>query len=175
MRVITANQRSDHATIARFRVRHQDALAGLFGDVLALCARAGVVSVGTIAVDGTKIHANASRTQNRGYRELAREMLDEADEVDAAEDARFGDRRGDELPPSWAASSHVASGCASSSASSMASASSAPPSGHRPGKRVSPRRTAGSKRTGGPRSGSMASGSSGLSARRSAAPARAAG
>jgi transposase len=99
VRVITANQRPDHATIARFRVRHQDALADLFGDVLALCARAGVVSVGTIAVDGTKIHANASRMQNRGYRELAREMLDEADAVDAAEDARFGDRRGDELPP----------------------------------------------------------------------------
>ena len=99
VRVITANQRPDHATIARFRVRHQDALADLFGDVLALCARAGVVSVGTIAVDGTKIRANASRTQNRGYRELAREMLDEADEVDAAEDARFGERRGDELPP----------------------------------------------------------------------------
>jgi transposase len=99
VRVITANQRPDHATIARFRVRHQDALADLFGDVLALCARAGVVSVGTIAVDGTKIHANASRTQNRSYRELAREILKEADEVDAAEDARFGERRGDELPP----------------------------------------------------------------------------
>jgi transposase len=99
VRVITANLRPDHATIARFRVRHQDALADLFGDVLALCARAGVVSVGTIAVDGTKIRANASRTQNRSYRELAREILDEADEVDAAEDIRFGDRRGDELPP----------------------------------------------------------------------------
>jgi transposase len=99
VRVITANRRPDHATIARFRVRHQDALADLFGDVLALCARAGVVSVGTIAVDGTKIHANASRTQNRSYRELAREILDEADGVDAAEDVRFGERRGDELPP----------------------------------------------------------------------------
>ncbi len=99
VRVITANQRPDHATIARFRVRHRDALADLFGDVLALCARAGVVSVGTIAVDGTKIHANASRTQNRSYRELAREILDEADQVDATEDAQFGERRGDELPP----------------------------------------------------------------------------
>ena len=57
------------------------------------------MSVGPIAVDGTKIHANASRTQNRSYRELAREILDEADEVDAAQDARFGERRGDELPP----------------------------------------------------------------------------
>ena len=74
-------------------------MADLFGDVLALCARGGVVSVGLIAVDGTKIHANASRTQNRSYRELAREILDEADEVDAAQDARFGERRGDELPP----------------------------------------------------------------------------
>src|SRR5215212_604576 len=58
-RVITANQAPDHATIARFRVRHQDALAGLFGDVLRLCAKAGAVSVGVIAVDGTRVKANA--------------------------------------------------------------------------------------------------------------------
>ena len=98
-RVIAANQAPDHATVARFRVRHQDALAALFGDVLALCARAGIVEVGTIAVDGTKIHANASRSQSRTFEDLAREILDEADQVDAEEDAAFGDRRGDELPP----------------------------------------------------------------------------
>jgi transposase len=59
-RVIAANRVPDHATIARFRVRHERALAGLFGEVLALCAEAGLVKVGVIAVDGTKVHANAS-------------------------------------------------------------------------------------------------------------------
>src|SRR5919106_6372590 len=54
-RVICANQAPDHATIARFRQRHETALAGLFGDVLVLCAEAGLVGVGVIAVDGTKI------------------------------------------------------------------------------------------------------------------------
>ena len=97
--MITANLAPDHATVARFRVRHQDALAALFGDVLALCARAGAVTVGTIAVDGTKIAANASRSQNRSYADLARETLEEAGRVDAEEDARLGDRRGNELPP----------------------------------------------------------------------------
>ncbi len=59
-RVIAANQTPDHATIARFRVRHEQALSDLFGEVLALCAKGGLVSVGLIAVDGTKVHANAS-------------------------------------------------------------------------------------------------------------------
>jgi transposase len=101
-RVICGNLAPDHATIARFRVRHDEAIADLFDEVLTLCARAGVVSVGTVAVDGTKIHANASRSQNRTYREIAREMLDEAAEADAADDAIFGDRRGDELPDEMA-------------------------------------------------------------------------
>jgi Transposase domain (DUF772) len=59
-RVICANQVPDHATIARFRVRHEEALAELFGGVLGLCAKAGIVDVGVIAVDGTKLAANAS-------------------------------------------------------------------------------------------------------------------
>jgi transposase len=101
-RVITANQAPDHATIARFRVRHEEALAGLFGQVLALCARAGAIQVGVIAVDGTKVRANAADRQNRTYEQLAREILQEAGEVDAAEDAQFGERRGDELPPELA-------------------------------------------------------------------------
>ena len=58
-RVIAAQQRPDHATIARFVERHQDALAGLFGEVLTLCARSGLAKVGVIAVDGTKVQANA--------------------------------------------------------------------------------------------------------------------
>ena len=98
--MIAANQAPDHATIARFRVRHERALAGLFGEVLALCAEAGLVEVGVIAVDGTKVHANASQHATRDYEQIAREILAEADAVDAAEDERFGERRGDELPPS---------------------------------------------------------------------------
>jgi transposase len=101
-RVIAANQRPDHCTIARFRQRHEAALAGLFGDVLALCADAGLVGVAVLAVDSTKVHANASQHQNLDYEQLAKEILAEADAVDAEEDERFGDRRGDELPPELA-------------------------------------------------------------------------
>ena len=102
MRVICANQAPDHTTIARFRQRHESALAELFGEVLALCAEAGLVRVGVIAVDGTKVHANASEHATRGYEQIAREILEEAAAVDAAEDERFGDARGDELPPELA-------------------------------------------------------------------------
>jgi transposase len=97
-RVIAANQRPDHTTVARFRQRHQDALAGLFGEVLGLCVQAGLVEVGVIAIDGTKVHANASERATRDYEQIAREILAEADAVDGEEDERFGERRGDELP-----------------------------------------------------------------------------
>jgi len=66
--------------------------------VLALCAEAGLVRVGVIAVDGTKVHANASERATRDYEQIAREILAEADAVDREEDERFGERRGDELP-----------------------------------------------------------------------------
>jgi hypothetical protein len=97
-RVITANQAPDHTTIARFRQRHEDAIAGLFSDVLRLCADAGLAGVGLVAVDGTKVHADASHHANRDYEQIAREILAEADAIDALEDGQFGDRRGDELP-----------------------------------------------------------------------------
>jgi transposase len=97
-RVICANQAPDHTTIARFRQRHEIALAALFGEVLALCAESGLVRVGVIAVDGTKVHANASERATRSYEEIAREILKDAAAVDAEEDERFGDARGDELP-----------------------------------------------------------------------------
>jgi hypothetical protein len=97
-RVICANQAPDHTTVARFRQRHETALAGLFGEVLVLCAEAGLVEVGVIAVDGTKVHANASERATCGYERIAREILAEADAVDREEDERFGERRGDELP-----------------------------------------------------------------------------
>ena len=60
-RVIAANQAPDHATVARFRVRHEQALAELFAQVLALCARAGLVRVGVVAVDGTKIESSPGK------------------------------------------------------------------------------------------------------------------
>jgi transposase len=97
-RVIAANQVPDHATIARFRVRHQEAVAALFGQVLGLCARAGLVSLGVIALDSTKMAANASGVANRTYEQIAAEILAEADAIDAAEDKQFGEARGDELP-----------------------------------------------------------------------------
>src|SRR3954452_9202033 len=104
VRVVAANQQPDHATLARFRRRHQDAIAGLFGQVLALCVKAGLVDAGVVAIDGTKIAANASFFANRSREELdkrAGQTLDEAEQVDAAEDAVFGERRGDELPAGW--------------------------------------------------------------------------
>jgi transposase len=69
-RVICANQQPDHTTIARFRQRHEAAIAGLFGEVLTLCAEAGLVQVGVVAIDGTKLNTNASQhvTQLRGHR-----------------------------------------------------------------------------------------------------------
>jgi transposase len=97
-RVIAAQQKPDHATIARFRARHEDALAELFSSVLGLCKQAGLVKVGVIAIDGTKVHANASHHCNLDYEQLAREILKEAGEIDAAEDELYGDARGDELP-----------------------------------------------------------------------------
>ena len=97
-RVICANQAPDHTTISRFRQRHETALAGLFGEVLVLCAEAGLVEVGVIAIDGTKVHANASERATCDYEQIAREILAEADAVDREEDERFGERRGDELP-----------------------------------------------------------------------------
>ena len=101
-RVLAAQQQPDHATIARFVERHEHAIAGLFGEVLTLCARSGLAKVGVIAVDGTKVAANASRNENRDYEQLAREVLEEVKAVDAAEDELYGDARGDELPPEFA-------------------------------------------------------------------------
>src|SRR4051812_11206796 len=88
-RVLAAQQRPDHATIARFVERHQDVIAGLFGEVLSLCAKQGLASVGVIAVDGTKLPGNASRNANVDYEQLAREILEEAQAVDAAEDELY--------------------------------------------------------------------------------------
>lgn len=99
---LAANQVPDHTTIARFHQTHGQALGGLFVAVLRLCVEAGMVQVGVVALDGTKLHANASREANRDRDQIDAEverMLAEAARVDAAEDERFGNERGDELPP----------------------------------------------------------------------------
>jgi transposase len=97
-KVITSMRTPDHSTIAEFRRRHESDIAELFDDVLSLCKEAGLVSVGVITIDGTKIKANASMDQNRSYRQLVTEILREAEETDRREDELYGDQRGDELP-----------------------------------------------------------------------------
>src|SRR4051794_38656749 len=96
-RVIAGLHRPDHATIARFIARHERAFGDLFGEVLILCADAGLVSAGVIAIDGTKVAANASRNSTMDYQQIARAIVEEAIATDAAETAIHGDRRGDEL------------------------------------------------------------------------------
>lgn len=100
-RVISANARPDHATIARFRRRHREELEGLFVKILRLCGEAGLVKVGVVAVDGTKIKANAALAANKtgeGIEVEVKRMLSEAEAKDAEEDRQHGAARGDELP-----------------------------------------------------------------------------
>jgi len=108
-RVLAANQHPDHDTLAAFRQTHLAALAGLFLQVLHLCQRAGLVQLGHVALDGTKVLANASKHKAMSYsrmpeaeRQLEQEiaaLLAEAQQVDAAEDAQYGrGKRGDALP-----------------------------------------------------------------------------
>jgi hypothetical protein len=88
----------DHATIARFVERHEAALAELFGQVLGLCAQAGLVRPGVVAIDGTRMAGNASRESTLDFAAIAREILEEARAIDDAEDEEYGEARGDELP-----------------------------------------------------------------------------
>jgi transposase len=102
-RVICAGNLPDHCTIARFRQGSGDAVAGFFAEVLILCARLGMGRLGTVALDGTKIAASASKAANRGekrLRELAEQAVAAHAAADAAEDELYGEgRRGDEVPP----------------------------------------------------------------------------
>jgi transposase len=102
-RIICAQDVPDHTVLARFRQHHEAALTDLLTESLVLAAQLGMVSLGVVAFDGTKIAANASKDTNRSeksLRKLAEQFLAQAAETDAAEDARFGeDRRGDEPPP----------------------------------------------------------------------------
>jgi transposase len=97
-KVITGMRTPDHSTIAEFRRRHETEIVELFDEVLGLCREAGLVSVGVITIDGTKIKADASMDQNRSYRELVTQILREAEETDRREDELYGEARGDELP-----------------------------------------------------------------------------
>jgi transposase len=100
-RVLAANQTPDHVTIARFRVRHEQALAGFLVESLRLCAAAGMVKVGVVALDGTKLAGNAADKANRTLDRLDAEVaqiLRQAAEADQREDLEHGQARGDELP-----------------------------------------------------------------------------
>jgi transposase len=108
-RYLSGDQHPDHATIAEFRKRHLDALSGLFTQALLLCSEAGLVKLGHVSIDGTKIRANASKHKAMSYKHMNETearlkqeidaLLKQAEDIDAAEDAQYGkDRRGDELP-----------------------------------------------------------------------------
>jgi transposase len=134
-RVLCADDPPDHTVIARFRQTHAEVFTDLFTQVLGLCRAAGLARLGTVAIDGSKIAANASMRANRGRkwldaeaakldcqpgghqpgghqpgghgaggpeRGVVEQILTAAAETDAAEDARLGPARGDELPPQWA-------------------------------------------------------------------------
>lgn len=124
-RLICAGDVPDHTVLARFRQAHADAFAELFTQVLALCREAGLVKLCTVAIDGTKVAADASRQANRSAewldaeatrmdreraeseaaqradRQVVEQMLVEAAHTDAAEDAEYGSARGDEPPSGW--------------------------------------------------------------------------
>jgi transposase len=108
-RVLTGNQQPDHSRISDFRLVHLDALADLFVQVLRLCQKAGLVSLGNVALDGTKVKANASKHKAMSHERMLKSeaqlvaeiaaLLRKAELIDAQEDARYGKgKRGDELP-----------------------------------------------------------------------------
>jgi transposase len=108
-RVIAGDQHPDHDTISDFRRQHLKALSGLFVQVLLLCQQAGLVKLGHVSVDGTKVKANASKHKAMGYKRMCETearlekeveaLLQEAQQVDDDEDAKYGKgRRADEIP-----------------------------------------------------------------------------
>src|SRR5206468_5326376 len=108
-RFLAAGNEPDFRTISDFRKRHGVALAGLFEQVVRICAQSGLVKLGRVAVDGTKIKAHASKHKAMSYGRMTekeaalkkeiREMFRQAEAIDREEDRRYGpDRRGDELP-----------------------------------------------------------------------------
>jgi len=112
-RVLAANQRPDFRTISDFRKIHLKALSGLFKQVFEMCRKAGIVKLGNVALDGTKIQAAASKHKAMSYDRMGKEearltaeieaLLKRAQKTDEREDAEYGsDRRGDELPAEMA-------------------------------------------------------------------------
>ena len=112
-RYLSADQHPDHDSIAEFRKVHLEKLSGLFLQALQLCQKAGLVKLGQVALDGTKVAANASRHQSRSYQRLSEQeaalvtevtrLMEEAAQVDAHEDGQYGKgQRGDEMPASLA-------------------------------------------------------------------------
>jgi IS5 family transposase len=109
---VTGFQKPDFRTIGLFRRRHLEALAGLFQQVLVLCRQAGLVTLGHVALDGTKVKANASKHKAMSYdrmvkaevefAETVKGWLDQAEITDMGEDFRFRNRQGGELP-AWVA------------------------------------------------------------------------
>jgi transposase len=108
-RYLSGDAHPDHDTLAEFRKRHLEALAGLFTQALLLCEKAGLVKLGHVSIDGTKIKANASKHKAMSYARMGETeqrlkqeieaLLKQAEDVDAAEDAQYGKgKRGDELP-----------------------------------------------------------------------------
>lgn len=108
-RVLSGDRHPDHDSIADFRRQHIKALGGLFVQVLKLCQKAGLVKLGHVAIDGTKIQANASKHKAMSYDRMSKtekqledevqKLLEEAERTDAEEDTKYGKgKRGDELP-----------------------------------------------------------------------------
>ena len=108
-RYLAADEHPDHSTMAEFRKRHLEALAGLFCQALQLCEKAGLVKLGHVAIDGSKIQGNASKHKAMSYERMSEAekklqaevegLLQRAEAVDAAEDEKYGkDQAGDELP-----------------------------------------------------------------------------
>jgi len=113
LRYLAANNTPDFRTISDFRKRHLGSLRGLFLQVLRLCQKAGMVKLGHVALDGTKMKANASKHKAMSYGRMKKteaqlqaevdELLRRAEEIDEAEDAEYGrEKRGDELPAEMA-------------------------------------------------------------------------
>ena len=110
-RVLCGQDGPDHTTVARFRAEHHDGFADLFAQILQLCAAAGMVKVGVVSIDGTKIAANAAKAANRSHdwlraqaERIAAEVVADADAIDACEDTAAAARAGsdDDLPHGFA-------------------------------------------------------------------------
>src|SRR5271166_383290 len=108
-RYLAADEHPDHSTLAEFRQRHLEALAGLFCQALQLCEKAGLVKLGHVAIDGSKMQGNASKHKAMSYERMSEAekklqaeveaLLQRAEAVDAAEDEKYGkDQAGEELP-----------------------------------------------------------------------------